>query len=59
MALTTNLDDIRSMAATRPFGMKSMNGSTFHCRKSVFNKTTFIKRIGMDHDLDIHGIRHA
>ena len=37
---------------------KGMNRSFFHCCNRVFNKTTFIERIGVDHHLDIEFISH-
>ena len=59
MAFTAYLDDVRGMATASPFGVKSVDCSALHSRNGVFHKAAFIQRIGMNHHLNIHRIRHA
>ena len=44
------------MTTACPFGMERMNDPLFHRLDSVFNKAAFVKRVRMDHHLNIHRI---
>ena len=59
IGFTANLDDVGRMAAAGAFGMKRVNRSTLERVDSVFNKATFVQRVGVDHHLDVHVIGDA
>ena len=43
------------MTAARTFGVECVDHPLLHCADRIFDKATFIQRVGMDHDLYIHG----
>ncbi|MNL53722.1 hypothetical protein D3C87_1769920 [compost metagenome] len=47
-------NNIRRMAAARPFGMEGMNGSPANGCQRVFDKPAFIQRIAVQRHLNIH-----
>src|SRR5712664_3366800 len=55
--LTAHFDDVRSMPATSPFGVKGVNGSTLERGDGIFDKAAFVQCVGVDKNLDIHLIR--
>src|SRR5260370_15615379 len=57
VGLTAHFDNVRSMPATSPFGVKGVNGSTLERGDGIFDKAAFVQCIGVDKNLDIHLIR--
>src|SRR5262245_10632777 len=55
--LAANLDDVRRVSATRPFGVKTVNSPALEGGDCIFDKTTLVQRIGVDENLHIHIIR--
>ena len=51
-------DNIRRMAAARPFGVEGMNGAALEGADGVLNKAGFVQCVGMDHHLNVMVIRH-
>ena len=46
------------MAAPCPFGVKGMDGAALDRCHGVFDKAGFVERVGVDHHLHIHLVRH-
>ena len=48
-----DLDDVGRVAAACAFGVEGMNGAALEGLHRVLDKTRFIQRIGVQHDLDV------
>jgi len=46
--LSTYFDDVRSVPATGPFGMISVDRAIFKCCDGIFDETGFVQGIGME-----------
>jgi hypothetical protein len=53
IGLSSNFDDVWSMAASRAFCVKGMNRAAIDRRNRVLDKTLFVEGIGVNRGLDI------
>src|SRR5258706_5514484 len=57
--LSTYFDDVRSVPATGPFGMISVDRAIFKCCDGIFDETGFVQGIGMERDLGVRFFGHG
>ena len=58
VGFAADLDNVRRMAAARPFGMEGVNRPSLEGLNCIFDKPGFVQRVGMDGDLHIEFFRH-